>query len=401
MGTNRVTPEQRRLYRMIGGRLALYVRQQQAGFASVSALQAVAADLAADQSQLVLPLRELVSRPGFRALAPRAGSGSGALECQALLQTLDATFTPMLIAALGEVLAGFLDLPSPAKAVAESSPSATASPEPARDREGDGWGKASAPPPRPSAAPPPASPEALASNRSGPAPSRARTPGLLLLAVATAIAAATGVVVSTRPPLCTALGLCAVQEQGRASQEVLDAAAAAEQALRRAQNLADYRQASEQLEQALLKLSGDNLAPEQQRQRDQLQTTATQARGILQEEEADLSRLDTASQAIAAARTATEPERTQQLAAARQALEGIPPRSFSAAEAERLLDQLTALQQEPQPAAAAAPEPAGSQPEQPRSSVLPAAPSPFPRPPAAQSPRAPRAEPPERDQPLF
>lgn len=396
-----MTPEQRRLYRAIGGRLALFVRQQQAAFPSVSALQAVAADLAADQSQMVLPLRELVSRPGFRALAPRAGSGSGALECQALLQTLDATFTPTLIAALGEVLAGFLDLPSPAKPVAEQPPSDTPSPEPAPDREGNAWGKASAPPPPPSAAPAPASPEAPASSRSGPAPSGARTPGLLLVAVAAAIAAATGVVVATRPPLCTALGLCAVQDQGRASQEVLDAAAAAEQALRRAQNLADYRQASEQLEQALLKLSGDNLTPEQQRQRDQLQTTATQARGILKEEEADLSRLDTASQAIAAARTATEPERTQQLAAAGQALDAIPPRSFSAAEAERLREQLTTLQQEPQPAAPAAPEPRGTQPEEPRWSVPPAAPSPSPRPPAAQSPRAPRAEPPERDQPLF
>jgi hypothetical protein len=73
------------------------VRQHPGGLPSVSALQAVVADLAADQFQLVLPLKELVSRPAFPALAAKAGSGSGAVERQALLQTMEATFTALII----------------------------------------------------------------------------------------------------------------------------------------------------------------------------------------------------------------------------------------------------------------------------------------------------------------
>ena len=49
-GMERVTPEQRRQYRAIGGRLALYVRQQQGGLPPVSTLLAVAADFAGEQN---------------------------------------------------------------------------------------------------------------------------------------------------------------------------------------------------------------------------------------------------------------------------------------------------------------------------------------------------------------
>lgn len=107
--TDGVTPEQRRQYRAIGAQLAVHVRQQQGGAPSVVMLRALTTDLAAGQSQLVLPLRELVSLPGFAALLAKAGSGGGAVESQALLQTLAEIFLEPLIAALAEVLAGFLE----------------------------------------------------------------------------------------------------------------------------------------------------------------------------------------------------------------------------------------------------------------------------------------------------
>ena len=208
-----------------------------------------------------------------------------------------------------------------------------------------------------------------------------------------------GVVVAvfSTPQLCAAVHLCPQAGRSSASQQALDAAAAAEQALRRAQGLADYRQATEQLERELLRLSGDALSAEQQRQRQQLQTTANQARSILQAEEADLTRLEQAQQALAAARAAGGEERNRQIAAARQVLAEIPPRSFSAAQANGLLEQLAELER----SAAAPAEPAPDTP-------APAPPDPVPpasprwSPPATQ--RAPSPAPeelPNRDQPLF
>jgi len=127
-----VNPEQRRRYRAVGGRLGVFVREQPGGLPSVSALQAVVADLAAEQGQLVLPLKDLVSRP-HPALAAKAGSGSGAVERQALLQTMEATFAPALVEALGEILSGFLDLPSgPAAAAAVKQPEPAADTPPLR-----------------------------------------------------------------------------------------------------------------------------------------------------------------------------------------------------------------------------------------------------------------------------
>ena len=376
-----MTPEQRAQYRAIGGRLALYLSQQQGGLPTAATLQAVAADLAADQAALVLPLRDLVIRPGFAAVAAKAGSGGGALERQAVLQAMEATFAPAVIAALGEVLAGCLDLPCTA---------ATGQPAPVL----------------PPATPPPTT--RAEANRAEPAaqpqspPVRGSAgnaaPALIAIAAAAGLAVAgTVLAVLSSPQLCAAVRLCPQDGRGSASQQALDAAAAAEQALRRAQGLADYRQATEQLERELLKLSGDALTAEQQRQRQQLQTTANQARSILQAEEADLTRLEQAQQAMAAARAASGEERKRQIAAARQALAEIPPRSFSAAEANGLLEQLAELERQ-------VPPPAQPTPEVPQPTTPGAGPAAAPSAGVPESPTVPSpapAAPPTRDQPLF
>lgn len=335
-----MNPEQRRQYRAVGGRLGVFVRQQPGGLPSVSALQAVVADLAAEQGQLVLPLKDLVSRPAFPALAAKAGSGSGAVERQALLQTMEATFAPALVEALGEILSGFLDLPSgPAAAAKPPEPAPTPQPQEATS--------ASAPAPQAGTA---AAVKVI------------RLPQLLTLSFATALLAAAAVVSARSPLLCGALRLCGAQQASSGvSEQALAAATRAEQALRRAQTLMDYRQAAEQLERELLKLSGDNLTTAQAQQRQQLQSTSTQARAVLVEEAAAEMRLNRGRQALAAAQTANGEERLWQIAAAGQELGGIPSGSFLAREAADLREQLSALErQTPEPTPA---QPAPAPPE--------------------------------------
>ena len=382
-----MTPEQRRQYRAIGGQLALYLRQRQGGLPAPSTLQAVAADLAADQAELVLPLRELVIRPGFAAVAAKAGSGGGVMERQALLQAMEATFAPAVIAALSEILAGCLDLPS---AASSAGPAAGAEPTSAEQPAQPQPQPSPEPEPEPAPTPRPVSPARGTAGCAGPA--------LIAIAVAGGLVVAGAVVaVFSTPQLCAAVRLCPQAGRSSASQQALDAAAAAEQALRRAQGLTDYRQATEQLERELLRLSGDALSAEQQRQRQQLQTTANQARSILQAEEADLTRLEQAQQALAAARAAGGEERDRQITAARQVLAQIPPRSFSAAQANGLLEQRAELERSAAPPA----EPASESSAQPIPDPVPPA-SPRWSPPATQRAPSPApAELPDRDQPLF
>lgn len=107
-----MTPQERKLYRAIGGRLAVLLRERRGEQVRPAALQAIAADLLGNKTELLLPLKELVSRPGFQLLMAKAGSGSGVLERSALLADLERTFSPAVMTALHELLGGFLDLPT-------------------------------------------------------------------------------------------------------------------------------------------------------------------------------------------------------------------------------------------------------------------------------------------------
>lgn len=91
---NPVPPQQRSQYRAVGERLAEYLLQDQGLLPPVSTLQAIAADMAAGPNEFLLPLKDLVSRPAFRSLVAKAGSGSRALEGHALLQDMQVTFSP-------------------------------------------------------------------------------------------------------------------------------------------------------------------------------------------------------------------------------------------------------------------------------------------------------------------
>ena len=225
-----MTPEQRRQYRAIGGRLALYVRQQQSGLPPVSTLLAVAADLAGEQGQLVLPLRELVSRPSFPSLAAKAGSGSGSLERQALLQSMEATFAPALIAALGEILSGFLDLPAgPTPSQNTSQPSQK--PVTAKFPPGNPTPNYTVHTEISSANQDPAQLSRLQNDSSLPA--RSRFIRMVAIAATSALLVAGGLSVGglwlssrgvSASKLCAAVGLCPSQRGPSTSQQVLESA---------------------------------------------------------------------------------------------------------------------------------------------------------------------------------
>jgi len=99
-------------YRSIGIRLAEYVLAQGGQLPPAAVIQGVVADLAADQHELLLPLKHLIGLPGFPAVAHKAASGLGNLERDALIQSLGDLFSPRIVGVLDEVLTGFLQLPN-------------------------------------------------------------------------------------------------------------------------------------------------------------------------------------------------------------------------------------------------------------------------------------------------
>ncbi len=98
-------------YRQIGLALANHLNEAN-GVPSVVSLQGMIADLAADFPELLVPLRDLVTRPTFQGLIAKAGSGSGALQRDALINEVRPVFSVQVLDALTEVLDGFLNLPT-------------------------------------------------------------------------------------------------------------------------------------------------------------------------------------------------------------------------------------------------------------------------------------------------
>ena len=406
-------------WRELGQRLARALSQSSGPISTPARLQGLVADLAADQQELLLPLKDLVSRPAFQALIPRAGSGSGAVQRDVLIQAMEATFSRRVIQAIAEVLDGFLDLP-PGSADQAGWSSELIDRQPA------------APPVRPQTAPPPPPPPPAPAPPPPPAPApRARpivqpastaTPlrgveraplvrpveprlpmfKLFLLSLATAMAVAAGaaaVVMLRSSDLCALVGLCPGPRESSGAVEALAAAEQATDDLGQADTLRAYERALEELEQQLLKLTAARLTPEQEQQRQRLDQAARDARAVLAEERKDALRLETAGQALASARQGSGEERAGQLAIARNELAGIAPRSFSTAPAQRLRRELEQLEAEAPPSEPpepeAAPDPAAGEgpAAEPQAPAQQSAPPPPPPPPLADPPPAAPAAP--------
>ena len=342
--------------------------QRQGAWPTTATLQGIAIDLVGAHTELSLPLRELVSRPAFRSLADKAGTGGGELDRDALLLDMQQTFAPVVVAGLAEVLNGFLDLPS-----GGASTSMAAEPLGLHRQ------------PVSSATESPLTRNQL---RSASRP-LSRTPLVLLLSLCFAALAAGSVMLLRSSPFCGAFGLCMLAVGPSQTGLELQSALAAEQALRRAASLESYSSALEQLEHELFKLSGVPLSPDQQQQRITLQAAIRDARQTLQAELADQEAVNRAVDAIAAAKGSPVAAQTPQLTAARQALDAIPPRSFSAEEGRRLRSAIDDLIRESVTQSAPPPPESSS----PRWTPPEAAPQPKPVP--SQPPL------PNRDQPLF
>jgi hypothetical protein len=223
---------------------------------------------------------------------------------------------------------------------------------------------------------------------------------LFLLSLATAMAVAAGaaaVVVLRSSDLCALVGFCPGPRESSSAVEALAAAEQATDDLGQSDTLRAYERALEELEQQLLKLTTARLTPEQEQQRQRLDQVAREARGLLADERKDALRLETAGKALAAARQNSGEERAGQLAIARDELDGIAPRSFSAAPAQRLRRELEQLEAEAPPSEPseqeAAPDPAaGEEPAtEPEAPAL--QPAPPPPPPLADPPPAAPAAP--------
>jgi hypothetical protein len=369
-----VTPQERKQYRAIGGRLAVVLRQRQGQRSSGAALQAIAADLVGERTELLLPLKDLVSRPGFELLVTKAGSGLGMVERRALLADLERTFNPAVITALEELLGGFLDLPAASDATASDVRSEPSS-APKADRPAS-QGQQSAGPSR--TAEPAAKPQR---------PTRTSNPVALALWVclATATVVAAGTAAIRTPLVCSALGLCQSTGPSTAVQQTLDAARRAVADLESATSLTSYRNAAAELERELERLLSETLTPEQRQQQEKLADISRRAQAAVLQEEADQEQLQRAAAALSAARQLKGAEQQVQLATAEQALQSISTGGFGAAEAIRLRAEVAAIQAEQQPT--------------PERSAAPSAP-PGARPPARQAPEA-SSSGEWRDQPLF
>lgn len=102
-------PENRR---QLGERLAAFVCSSSFRASGSNALVGVIADLVADDPDMGPPLKDLVTRPTFQNLLPSAAQGGAGVLAQrdSLLTELNRTYNPDIVAAMGDILNGFLDI---------------------------------------------------------------------------------------------------------------------------------------------------------------------------------------------------------------------------------------------------------------------------------------------------
>ncbi len=329
--------------RVLGERLADYLRQaggrRDGRRDSVAGRQALVADLFAGRDDLLIPLKDVVSRPSFEALLEPGGAQRAAVQRDALLGELQALYAPVVVDRLAEVLNGFLGLSAPAPA-----PASTSAPPPPAPAPLPTTGAVSVPPrPAPRAVPAPPRPEPPES----PAPA-SRSPGCLVLALITGgtLILTLQLMLSLRgADFCRLTGLCPAALAPGGDGSRLQPALAAADALQSAEGLAAYGRALQELELALSRLGGEALSPEDQQQLAVLETLAAQGRQRLQAEQLDADRLRRAEQALSEAEQASEGdlERSQGIRAASAELEAISRSSFVGSQAESLRLRLQRL----------------------------------------------------------
>ena len=265
--------EQFQRYRRIGVQLAQFCQARDQRELSASVLQAVIADLAADQATLLIPLRDLISRMDLRSVWPLSNRAQAQALRDGLLQNLRATYAPAVVEALGEVLNGLLDLPTSHDPVVA----------------------AVATPPHRSAG---RSQRATASRYGSRSQKPTNIRPMITVSVITSLLLSAGAIALRQTDLCRIVGLCSTEAVDGDVEKAFSKAVAAELALRRAGSLSEYRRALEQLEEQVLRLRDASLTSQQQQQWKTLDETALEARRNLAAEAADIDKLQLAAAAI-------------------------------------------------------------------------------------------------------
>jgi len=333
-----LTARHRQYYRAIGGQLAVYLRQRGHDLPSAQTLQALASDFAAGHDDLVLPLKDLLLKPAFRQLIPKAGSGKGTLERQALLQSMQNTFAPAVIDALGDVLSGFLDLPKDSTseaAIPANNPDSIPNTQPrlfSQENQRQSTSQTSNSPSSHSES------SAPAKRTSG------RTLAIALLGAGTCVLGLGLIAVTPVTPLCQPLKICLGQQNnGNDIFSILESGSLAQNSLEQATDLETYQSAASRLDAALSKLNSLELSPYQHFIQQKLQNVSTRARDAIAQEKLDQERLLRVQQAIESAKNLSVEGREAQLDAARRDLEPIASSRFAASRARELRQQLDSL----------------------------------------------------------
>lgn len=334
-------PQEQNQYRAIGGRLAVVLRQRQDQRSSAARLQAIAADLLGDRTELLTPLKDLVSRPGFELLVTKAGSGRGVVERRALLADMERTYSPAVINALEELVNGLLDLPKVSSSLPLREKVELDSTLITHDHSDHSLQQQSAPL------------VAVESEAKLRKPIRnTRLVAWVLGSCATiATLAAISTAVIRSQLICTAFGVCQGSGQPTAVQQTLQAARLAVTELENADSLMSYRSATNELDRELQRLRSETLSPEQSEQQAELSRIRQKARAALLQDESNQEQLNKAAAALASARQLKGADQKVQLITAEQSLQAISPGGFTAAAANNLREEVATFQAEMKAAA--------------------------------------------------
>ena len=333
--------------RELGRRLAIHLSRMASPQPPV--IQALLADLIAEDQAFLAPVRDLTARAAFLPLIARVGTGSGQLERDALLQSLAPTYSALVLDRLKAFLDGLLDLPEP------SSPP---DPDPV-------------PPMAPAALP--SRPEVITTP---PRPSRSRRllRRLALVAISgmTAVVTAGAVLVLRSGVLCglsASLPFCsAVAPTGEANgsnrspDEAIRSGLQAARDLATASDLTSFERALQQLEADLLPLATSTLPPALLPQREGLEAIVRTARERLRQEQVDRKSLDLAREARDLALRQSDPDTMATVESAIRQLQAISSGSFSETDARSLLRDLEAARLRLQESPAAVPGPERQEP---------------------------------------
>lgn len=235
--------------RALGVRLAGYLADLHGGKAAAGVRQALVADLFVGFDDLLVPLKDLVSRPGFEALLEQ-GKGiteRSRIQRDVLLRDLQQIYAPVVLTQVAEVLNGMLGLASDAfsSAVGDEVTPLEAMQAPGADF---------------------------------PAAGRSPWQWLVALLAVGGLGALVALAALRMPPLCRLSGLCGADAAPPHAGSRLQAALAAAQALQASEGLAASEQALSRLEQELVRLRPVQLDPVEQQQLVLLQGLADHGR---------------------------------------------------------------------------------------------------------------------------